>query len=42
MEEKINSINVELAVVETKTGLFRSLNKSQIEEVLKTLDADVI
>jgi len=42
MEEKINSINVELAVVESKTGKFRSLTKEGIESVLKTLDADVI
>eukprot|EP00456_Euglypha_rotunda_P052983 TRINITY_DN4272_c0_g1_i1.p1 TRINITY_DN4272_c0_g1~~TRINITY_DN4272_c0_g1_i1.p1 ORF type:complete len:255 (-),score=34.32 TRINITY_DN4272_c0_g1_i1:156-920(-) len=40
MEEKINSINVELAVVETATLKFRVCSKKEVGDVIKTLEAD--
>jgi len=42
MEDKISGINVELATVTTDTGKFQLQTKDQIEQIIKTLDADLI
>jgi len=42
MEEKLNSINVEVAIVPLATKKFHLLTKDEVEAVIKTLDADVV
>jgi len=40
MEEKLNSTNVEMAVVTPQTGKFRMLKRDELEGIIKTLKAD--
>jgi len=42
MEEKLNSINVEMAIVPTNTQTYHLLTKDEVEGVIKSLDADVV
>jgi len=42
MEEKINSTNVEMAVVSTKTKEFRLSTSDELDAIIKTLSADII
>jgi len=42
MEEKLNSVNVEMSIVDVETKKFHLLTKEEVEAVIKTLDADVI
>lgn len=42
MEEKINAVNVELAVMETETGEYRVADRAELEELLSQLSPDEI
>jgi len=42
MEEKISSTNIELATVTTESRLFEVCSEEEVEEIIKTLDADII
>jgi 20S proteasome subunit alpha 5 len=42
MEEKLNSTNVEVAVITTEEQVFRLLEKDDLEAIIKTLDEPVV
>ena len=42
MEDKISPINVEMALIPTSTAKFHVCGKDELEDVIKTLDADLV
>lgn len=42
MEDKISGINVEMCLITTESKMYHLASKDELEQVIKTLDADII